>query len=197
MPGLRYSSALLPHLPGTLSVYISIPNLAEYLTAARDVFTKKLDESPQLRQWWETNGTKSAAVFERLRGASEYAGDEIAIVALRGSSAPVFVSEVKKDGFDEYVKKNAPGLAVEMRNGLAIVGPPAEAKRVADGLDDPKSNLQGNIVYQHAMDAFRRGAVSCWWPPRNSRARLPTHSSTSSPVRSNRPRDDGRDDHRL
>ena len=158
LPGLRYSSSLLPRLPAATAVYISIPNLSAYLGEAQNVLDKKLAESPTLRQWWAANGGRSAAVLERLRGAGEFLGDEIAMVGLKENQAPVFVAEVKKDGFADYVKKSAPGVAMEQRNGLAVVGAPDDVKRVAEGLDDPQAGIKSNPIYIHATEAYRNGA---------------------------------------
>ena len=43
--------------------------------------------------------------IEKLRAASEYLGDEIAVVGVAGADGPVFLSEVKRDGFPDFLRK--------------------------------------------------------------------------------------------
>ena len=52
MPALRYSSTLLGRLPAGTVLYVSIPNLSQYLADAQSTVGKKLASSPELQAWW-------------------------------------------------------------------------------------------------------------------------------------------------
>ncbi len=157
LPGLRYSSTLLPRLPAATMLYISIPNLSAYIGDAKDVLDRKLAESPALRQWWSENGSKSADMLERLRGAEEYLGNEIALIGLKDARSPVFVAEIKRDGLAGYLKKFSK-LGFAQRNGLAVIGAPETVDSVAALLDDPQAGIKNTVIYKRAMDEYAHGA---------------------------------------
>ena len=56
-PQPRYSSDLLPRVPADTLLYVSIPNLGEFLSQANQIFHDQLNQSPQLQQWW-SQGTQ-------------------------------------------------------------------------------------------------------------------------------------------
>jgi hypothetical protein len=120
-----------------------------------------MSESPELRDWWASRGLDVEPVIEKLRAASEYLGDEILIVGAGesgGKHAPVFLAEIKRDGFREFLKKEAAGLTVEMRPGLAVFGPMAgPVKVLADSLDSP-SGFQTTPFYARVAGAYHDGA---------------------------------------
>jgi len=95
MPQLRYSSRLLGRLPANTAVFVSIPNLGEYMAQTQVVFQKKMDESPELRAWWSGHGVDIAPVLEKLRTASDYLGGEVVLAGFKGPDgrpqAPVFL----------------------------------------------------------------------------------------------------------
>ena len=161
LPALRYSSTLLGRLPANTVFFASIPNLAQYLAQAQTVLHQKMSESPELREWWAGRGDNAEPVIEKLRAASEYLGDEIIIAGAgdaEGKHAPVFLAEVKRDGFSEFLKKEVPGLTVEMRSGLAVFGPMADAvKSLADSLDSP-TGFQTTQLYTRVSESYREGA---------------------------------------
>ena len=161
LPALRYSSTLLGRLPADTVVFASIPNLSQYLAEAQVVLRQKMSESPELRAWWSSRASNAEPVIEKLRAASEYLGDEILIVGAgnaEGKHGPVFLAEVKRDGFSEFVKKEVPGLTVEMRPGLAVFGPMAEAvKSLSESLDSPQG-FQTTQFYTRVSKAYSDGA---------------------------------------
>ena len=173
LPALRYSSRLLGRLPASTVFFASIPNLSQYLAEAQSVLHQKMSESPELRAWWAGRGIDAEPVIEKLRAASEYLGDEIVIVGGAGgaggtggagglaageSRAPVFLAEIKRDGFPEFLKKEAPGLTLEVRPGLVAFGPMAAAvKSLADSLDSP-NGFQTTPFYARVSESFRDGA---------------------------------------
>jgi hypothetical protein len=194
LPALRYSSRLLSRLPADTVFFASIPNLAQYLAQAQSVLHQKMAESPELRDWWAGRGLNTEPVIEKLRTASEYLGDEILIVGAgnaEGKRAPVFLAEVKRDGFPEFLKKEVPGLSIEMRPGLAAFGPMAEAvKSLADSLDSP-SGFQTTPFYARVSESYRDGAGLLLaadlsrlskQPPMNGMAPTAANASAPNPV---------------
>ncbi|MGH9660388.1 MAG: FecR domain-containing protein [Bryobacteraceae bacterium] len=157
MPGLRYQSELLNLLPADTVVFASLPNLGETLAQANQIFRQRMQDSPVLRQWWEKqmrgDGPKFDEIIARVRAVSEYLGDEIVIGARlnhRGQlDEPVFLAQVKRDGFRQYVDgiaemKNIP---LRIENNVAIVG----AGNLTGGLAN--TAFGGRI-----REAFRDGA---------------------------------------
>lgn len=104
MPALRYSSRLLGRLPANTILYVSIPNLGQYLGDAQNVFNEQMAQSEELRAMLAGRAREAEPIIEKLRAASEYLGDEIAVVGVAGAEGPVFLSEVKRDGFPEFLK---------------------------------------------------------------------------------------------
>src|SRR5262249_28938150 len=101
LPKERYESRLLGRLPANTMLYASIPNLADYLTEAQRFFNGNFSERPELKAAWPARGIKIDPVIEKLRAASDYLGDEIAVIALTGnqSRGPVFLAETRREGF--------------------------------------------------------------------------------------------------
>lgn len=111
-PGLRYSSDLLPLIPENTVVYAAIPNLANTIGEAKRLFEDRLQQSPDLRNWWRQqqkgNGPKLEDVLNQVKTFSSYLGDEITFsVAKRGNSysAPVILARVKQSGLEDFLRK--------------------------------------------------------------------------------------------
>jgi hypothetical protein len=158
LPGLRYSSGLLGRLPANTIFFASIPNLADYLGEAENVFQQKTAQSPELQQWMQSHGNRTAAVIEKLRAASEYLGGEIVIAALPGSDGPVFLSEIKRDGFKEFLKQSGLPATVEERNGLVEFGTPAGVQAFSGALDSANGGIQETPFYARINDVYHHGA---------------------------------------
>ncbi len=149
----RYASRLLGLLPATTVFYGSIPNLSEYLTEAQKIFRRKAAESPELGAWLAGPGASIEPVLEKLRTASDYLGDEIVIFGTADSAAPIFLAEVKREGFADFLKKTGLALAVESRSGLILFSPRREA--LATTLD---SGFSKTPFYARIAEAYRQGA---------------------------------------
>ena len=127
-PGLRYSSDLLPYVPDHTAVYAAIPNLADTLGEASQLFQERLQESPALRNWWKEQqrgkGPKLADVVEQLKTFSGYLGDEIVFAVAKDGptySAPVVLAKVKQPGLESFLNKemkrvnaNGSGTALQL-----------------------------------------------------------------------------------
>jgi hypothetical protein len=157
-PELRYSSTLLDHLPAGTMFFVSIPNLAQYLSDAESVLGKKIASDPQLSAMWNT---RMGAAVDMLRTASDYLGDEIDIVRTEGMSAPVLVAEQHREGFDEFLHKTSVPLVVVNRGGLLWFGPDRTAVEAAAGQID--SGFAQKPLYQHIQESYRQGAGLLLW----------------------------------
>ena len=123
-PRLRYTSDLLERVPAGTLLYISIPNLGDYLSEANKVFQDQLKQSPVLQQWWEHGHAKNTAdldsLVDKLHQMSQYLGDEVVVVGVKQGDSPGFavIADVQKSGLDDFLRAqisastSTPGLTV-------------------------------------------------------------------------------------
>jgi hypothetical protein len=116
-PQARYSSDLLAQVPADTLMYISIPNLGEFLNEANQIFHDQLKQSPVLQQWWNQGQGQNTAELDALVGKihemSQYLGNEIVIVGVEQSSKPGFaiVADVEKSGLGDFLSSQFPASA--------------------------------------------------------------------------------------
>ena len=163
LPDLRYQSDLLNRLPASTVLYISYPNLGDYIGQAQAVLNRKIAESPELAPFWKQRGARMQPMIDDMRAASAYLGSEVAMVALAAADgktqAPVFVSELKRDGFAELLHRQGAPFTVEVRNGLVAYGPDAAAvKTLAAALDPPAGGFASTPFYARIAQVYREGA---------------------------------------
>jgi hypothetical protein len=112
-PQSRYSSDLLARVPADTLLYVSIPNLGEFLTEANQIFHDQLNQSPELQQWWnhghDNHTAELDALITKIHDVSEYLGDEAVIVGVKQSDHPGFavVADVQKSGLDDLLRRQA------------------------------------------------------------------------------------------
>jgi hypothetical protein len=110
-PQARYTSDLLERVPADTLLYISIPNLSEFLNQANQIFQDQLKQSPALQQWWERgHGDNTAdldSLIEKLHQAGQYLGDEIVIVGTNQTGTPGFaiLTDLQQSGLDDFLRK--------------------------------------------------------------------------------------------
>ena len=163
LPALRYSSRLLGRLPASTVFFAAIPNLGQYLGEAQSVFRQKMAESPELRSWWSGHGEDIDRMIDKLRAASEYLGEEVAIVSFAGPNGkmlgPVFVAETRQEGFAAYLQKEIPPAVVETHAGLVVFSLQRESvAAAAAGLDPASGSFQGTPFYQRIEQTYHNGA---------------------------------------
>jgi hypothetical protein len=156
-PALRYSSSLLEHLPAGTMFFVSIPNLAQYLSDAESVLGRKIAANPQVSALWNS---KMGAAVDMLRTGSDYLGDEIDIVC-DGKHAPVMVAEQKRAGFDEFLHQKGAPIAVVNHDGLLLFGPERAAVEAAAGQLD--SGFAQTPLYARIAESYREGAGLMLW----------------------------------
>jgi DNA-binding FrmR family transcriptional regulator len=119
-PQPRYSSDLLERGPADTLLYISIPNLGEFLSQANQIFQDQLKQSPALQQWWERGQGNTAdldSLIEKLHQASRYLGNEIVIVGTGQTATPGFaiLTDLQQSGLDAFLRTqfaSSPGLVL-------------------------------------------------------------------------------------
>jgi FecR protein/Protein of unknown function (DUF3352)/Putative zinc-finger len=109
-PQLRYTSDLMERVPADTLLYISIPNLGNYLNEANKVFQDQLKQSPALQQWWDrghtTNTVDLDTMVDKLHQISQYLGDEVVVVGVKQANNPGFavIADVQKSGLDDFLR---------------------------------------------------------------------------------------------
>jgi hypothetical protein len=129
-PQPRYSSDLLGRVPSNTTLYISVPNLGDFLSEANQTFHDQLKQSPALEEWWNSGrGSNTAdldSLVEKIHQMSQYLGNEVVIVGARQAKNPGFaiIADVKQGGLDDFLNKqfpasnSMPGITVLDQNSL-------------------------------------------------------------------------------
>jgi hypothetical protein len=149
-PQPRYSSDLLGRVPANTTLYISVPNLGDFLSEANQTFHDQLKQSPDLQQWWNSGHASNTAdldaLVEKIHQMSHYLGDEIVIVGAKQAKSPGFaiIADVKQSGLDDFLRKQFP--ASNSMPGIAVLD--------QNSLNGAKASLQGDrggyaVVREH------------------------------------------------
>jgi hypothetical protein len=131
-PQSRYSSDLLPRMPDNTLLYISIPNLGDYLSQANAIFQDQLSQSPELQQWWargqKGNTQDLNSLVEKIHDLSQYLGDEVVIAGIGQGNQPgiAVLAQVQRSGLDAELRQQfstaTGGLVVLDEASLARAG---------------------------------------------------------------------------
>lgn len=125
-PQPRYTSDLLQRVPSDTVLYISIPNLGDFLSEANQIFHDQVKQSPALQEWLNHGHDQNTAdvdsLVDKIHQMSQYLGDEIVIVGVKQSSNPGFaiVADVKQDGLDDFLRKQLP-LSSNSGPGITVL----------------------------------------------------------------------------
>lgn len=110
-PDPRYNSDLLPRVPADTVLYVSVPNLGNFVTEANTIFKDQLQRSSELQQWWTRGDDQKTveldALVEKIHDVSQYLGDEIVVVGVEQGSESGFavIADVNKSGLDDLLKQ--------------------------------------------------------------------------------------------
>jgi len=124
-PQPRYTSDLLARVPADTLLYVSIPNLGDFMVQANSIFHEQLKQSPQLQQWWGKGHARDTAeldaMVDKLHSVSQYLGNEVVIVGTKGDREASFavVADVEKSGLDDFLKEQFP--ASNSTDGLTVL----------------------------------------------------------------------------
>jgi ferric-dicitrate binding protein FerR (iron transport regulator) len=138
-PQPRYTSDLLTRMPEDALLYISIPNLGDFLSQANKIFDDQLQQSPVLQQWWSSgNGHNTAeldALVDKVHQGSQYLGEEVVVVGMKQGDSPTFavVADLRKSGFADFLKAQLPA-----GNGGLVLLDEASLKTVSMQPAEPK-----------------------------------------------------------
>lgn len=138
----RYGSDLLDRMPGDTQLYVSIPNLGDFVSQAKGIFEDQLKQSPVLQQWWSSgNQDKTAemdALVNKLHDLSQYLGDEMVVVALKQQKGNGFavVADVQRSGLADLLKQQ---FMASAHGSLTVLDESA--------LHAAPSGKQGNSAY--------------------------------------------------
>ena len=111
LPEPRYASDLLDRVPKNTLLYVSIPNLGDFVSQARGIFEDQLKQSPVLQQWWNNGKEDKTAQLDtlvnNLHDLSQYLGNEMVVVAMRdrGETGFAVVADVERSGLDSFLKQ--------------------------------------------------------------------------------------------
>ena len=140
-PKPRYSSDLLSRVPANTTLYISVPNLGDFLSQANQTFHDQLTKSPALAEWWNrghaNNTADLDAMVEKIHQMSKYLGDEIVIVGAKPAKESGFaiIADVKQSGLDDLLKQqfptsnSKPGITVLDQNSLSAGSASSQGNR--------------------------------------------------------------------
>lgn len=85
-PGLRYSSRLLDLAPAGTVLYAGLPNLGATVTETHRLIRERIDASPVLQEWWESQGAEGFegdvdAAVAKLGEVGDLLGEELVVTA--------------------------------------------------------------------------------------------------------------------
>ncbi len=160
-PQPRYSSDLLQRVPAGTLLYISIPNLGDFLSQASNIFQDQLKESPALQQWWagghRSNTADLDSLVEKLHQMSQYLGDEIVIVGVNQPGNPGFavIADVKQNGLDDFLKQQF--ASSNSTSGLTVLD---GSSLISAGISSPTKAGGYALIRPHeAVFSNRRGSA--------------------------------------
>jgi hypothetical protein len=141
-PQPRYSSDLLDRVPADSSLYISIPNLGDFLSEANETFHDQLKQSPALADWWNSGHASNTAdldaLIDKIHQVSKYLGDEIVIVGSKQekNSGFAIIADVKQSGLDDLLKEQFP--ASDSKPGIILL----DQNSLSGGNTAPQGNRE-------------------------------------------------------
>jgi ferric-dicitrate binding protein FerR (iron transport regulator) len=112
-PQPRYSSDLLPHMPADTQLYVSIPNLGDFLEQANTVFQNQLNASPELRDWWTRGHARNPdelnQLVTKIHDVSQYLGDEVVVIGAgqADNKTIALLADVTKSGLKDELQQIA------------------------------------------------------------------------------------------
>lgn len=142
LPQPRYGSDLLSRMPADTQLYVSIPNLGDFVTQAKTIFDDQLKQSPVLQKWWNSGKQDKTAELDalvnKLHDLSQYVGDEMVIVALKQQTGAGFavVADVQRSGLADLLKQE---FATDAHGRLTVLD--------EDALHAASGTSQGNGGY--------------------------------------------------
>ncbi len=138
-PAPRISTRLLDLAPAETVVYAALPNVAESLSQARQVFREHLEKSPVLQDLLSKSGSLAEQqqideLISELRDFGSYLGDEVAVAAVAGSTGVdehgvvAYAQVLDPPAFRTFLEQEAARLAAGgAGTAIHVVDDPAQA----------------------------------------------------------------------
>jgi ferric-dicitrate binding protein FerR (iron transport regulator) len=137
-PGVRYSTRLLDLVPAGTALYIALPNLSAMLDEANTLLNERIEQSPELREWWAREQEKRQGrhgvneLINQVKAFGSYLGDEIVISATLGEKgepdAPLVLAEINNPaGFRTYVEGQLARVGGEAKPAVRFIEDPLKA----------------------------------------------------------------------
>jgi FecR protein/Protein of unknown function (DUF3352) len=113
-PAPRYASDLLQRVPSDTLLYITIPNLGDFLSQANTIFQEQLKQSPELQAWWgrghDGDSAQMDSLIEKLHTVSEYLGEEVVVVGMKRNDdsknpAIAVLADLRKSGLEDVLRQ--------------------------------------------------------------------------------------------
>ena len=133
IPGVRYSTRLLDMTPDDTAFYVAIPNLTEMLTESNKIIEERLNQNPELRQWWNKEEASSRGnqewdkVISKISEFGAQIGDEIVVTAQLSSTGkgepdgPLVLTTLKDAaGFRSYVEGQLSAMSIASKKGPSV-----------------------------------------------------------------------------
>jgi len=158
-PAVRYSTRLLDMTPDDTVFYVAIPNLTEMLTESNKIIEERLNQNPELRQWWNKEEASSRGsqewdkVISKISEFGAQIGDEIVVTAQLSSSGkgepdgPLVLTTLKDPAaFRSFVEGQLSSISTNSKKGPSVrfIDDPASVMKTAsktDGTASPSSDL--------------------------------------------------------
>ncbi|HEY1578825.1 MAG TPA: FecR domain-containing protein [Terracidiphilus sp.] len=160
LPQPRYGSDLLNRMPAETQLYVSVPNLGDFVAQAKTIFEDQLNQSPVLQQWW-SNGKqdKTAELDElvnKLHDLSQYVGDEMVIVALKQQAGAGFavVADVQRSGLSDLLKQE---FSTGTHGGVTVLDEAALGSAAGGGKGDGAYALvrPKEVVFSNSIETLK------------------------------------------
>jgi hypothetical protein len=158
LPQPRYGSDLLNRMPANTQLYVSIPNLGDFVAQSKTIFDDQLKQSPVLQKWWNTGKQDKTAELDelvnKLHDLSQYIGDEMVIVALKQQAGPGFavVADVQRQGLGDLLKQE---FAKEGHDGLIVLDESGLNVAAAGGHGGYALVRQKEVVFSNSIETLR------------------------------------------
>ena len=156
----RYGSDLLDRMPGNTELYVSIPNLGDFVSQAKAIFEDQLKQSPVLQQWWN-NGKQNKtaeldALVNKVHDLSQYLGDEMVVVALKQQNGGGFavVADVQRSGLADLLKQQ---FATEAHGKLTVLDESTLNNTIGDPQGKNAYALVGTkvVIFSNSIDTLK------------------------------------------
>ena len=147
-PAVRYSTRLLDMTPDDTVFYVAIPNLSEMLADSNKIIEERLNQNPELRQWWNKEEASSRGnqewdkVISKISEFGAQIGDEIVVTAQLSNTGkgepdgPLVLTTLKDpSGFRSYVEGQLSAMSASSRKspGVRFIDDPSSEMKTASG----------------------------------------------------------------